>query len=235
MLADHGLRFRRRRSPVVVGDGLARGDEQITDPRLDLGIDLAEPPGCDRLRSSDDPGTFGLCATPTLGDRLPSTRSEAGLEMELKATRFSGNVPNTFEEGGVLVDEHMRARGNIDDAVVGGHQHAVTGAPGTRPQRRREIPHGGIDDFEALSPFDRLPPERVRGLVELRDVEVEQSGWAGFTHPVRRTLEAVSDGCGCPVFDAAQHRAAEAGIPVARRSNRDRAEPRIDRALEHGR
>ena len=129
----------------------------------------------------------------------------------------------------MVVDEDMAMGGHVDHAVVGRDEQArATGHPCL------ECRQCAVELFEDREPAAGLPAVGVRGLVELGDVEVDERRLAAGDE-LCRLGEAIGDRCRRPVLGAAQHRMREAGVAVARRSDRVAGDALGGRRLEQRR
>ncbi len=123
----------------------------------------------------------------------------------------------------------MAARGDVEHAVVGGHEDALP-----RTQAPREGGDRGVEHFECFRPLGRLPAPGMRELVELRHIEIGQSGPAGAER-LRRRIEPLPDGAAADVLGPAQDGGGETGLRVLRQPDRPGGDSGIARAFEDGR
>jgi hypothetical protein len=89
--------------------------------------------------------------------------------VKLKAARLPRHVTDPVEETRIGVEQHVVVLSDIDDTVVCGEYHSLA-----RTQRRCERADGSVEFLQPLRPLGRLPPVLVPGLVEFRNVDVDQ-------------------------------------------------------------
>ncbi len=138
-------------------------------------------------------------------------------------------MADAVEQVGARVDEHVAVRGHVDDAVVGGDEEA-------RATRHPSFERGelGIELLEDHEPSIGLPAMRVRRLVELGHVQVDERARLAFEQ--RSGLgEAVGDARGRSVRRTAQHRAGEARVGVTGGADRETRDAGVGCRLEERR
>ena len=147
-------------SCTVVRHVLAGRHQDVADPRQDLGPNLPEPAGDDRLIARRDPRPGALDPAPVLDE---AHRVRGGLEVQLQAARLPGDEPDAREQFRHGVHEHVRRGGDVDHAVIGGDQQS-----GARPDPFGGGAHGGIRLLERARELRRIAsrararPGRVR-------------------------------------------------------------------------
>ena len=124
MLADHVPRATCR-SRVVVGEGFARRDEDVSYPRQHLLRHVAEPASSDDLVAGGNPGPVILGLLP---DGQYGVAVRIRFEMELEAARLPRHVSNPVEQARSLIDEYVRVVRDVEDSVICREEHPVARA-----------------------------------------------------------------------------------------------------------
>ena len=108
MLADHRLPRRHCIPNVVVGDRLARCNQNVADPRRHCLIDNGtKPPLDDRFFSGNHACARALCVSPAFEKGAAIVCARARLEVQLQASWLAGNKSNAVDKCQVIAKKHL--------------------------------------------------------------------------------------------------------------------------------
>ena len=137
MLTHHVRRRAVQRPPVVVGNVLSRGNQDVADSGNHFGPDNTKPTGGDRLIPGGDPGPtfFALAPGGNHGGALLVTC--IAVEVQLKAPRLPRDKFDPRQQRRLRVDVNMGAFWNVKDPVIRGHDQPISRAKGADEVRDR--------------------------------------------------------------------------------------------------
>src|SRR5690606_36240215 len=116
-----------------------------------------------------------LRGPPALRNARAPLLPRIGGKVQLQAAWLPGDVGYSLEQAGDLIEQDVAVRRDIEDTVIGSHEESLA-----RPELPHESPHGAVEVLEGARPFAGLPTVSVARHVELRNVDVEQSGARGL-------------------------------------------------------